>query len=74
LDGRTPGFSDDVSCDMLDMPYSPVRARLVRFVVPAWNVDRSGTFLEKFCGVALARPDGDSGAILLLETKSEKPF
>jgi hypothetical protein len=32
-------------------------------------VERSGTFREKFCGVVLARPDGESGAILLLKKK-----
>ncbi len=65
LDGRTPGLSDEVSWDEFGIPYIPCRGRVLRFVVPAWKVERSGTFREKFCGVALARPDGESGTILL---------
>ena len=35
LDGRTPGLSEEVSCDELGIPYIPCRGRVLRFVVPA---------------------------------------
>ena len=47
LDGLTPGLREEVSWEELGIPYSPGLGLALLDVVPAWKVDRSGTFLEK---------------------------
>lgn len=71
LEGLTPGFSEEVSWDELGIPYSPGLGLMLRAVVPAWKVDLSGTLREKAWGVALPRPDGESGATLCKKSLSK---
>ena len=57
-------LSADVSCEEVGIPGA--YGTRVRFrVIPEWNVDRSGTFLENDCAAAEdPRPEGDRGVLL----------
>ena len=64
-------LSAEVSCDEVGIP---AYGALVRFLVmPEWNVDLSGTFLEKEAAAAdEPRPVGDRGNLLKKEIQKKK--